>query len=92
MACIILIKLTGVNMAMVLVYFCGQSLGTYIYMRAAKCLTIVVPVLRLVNNIMRASRKKLLFSLSNSIPIVEFSTNLIGWMQANPAMQRWDRN
>ena len=48
---IILTKHTGVNMAMVLVYFYGQSLGTYIYMRAAKWLTIIVPVLRLVNNI-----------------------------------------
>ena len=47
---IILTKLTGVNTAIVLVYLCEQSLGTYIYVRAAKCLTIVVPVLRLVNN------------------------------------------
>ena len=54
MAYIILTKLTGVNTTIVLVYFCGQSLGTYIYMRAAKCLTIVVPVLRLVNNVMLA--------------------------------------
>ena len=42
------------NMAIVLVYFCGQSLGTYIYMRAAKCLTTVVPVLRLVYNVLLA--------------------------------------
>ena len=45
---VILTKLTGVNTstAIVLVYFCGQSLGIYIYMRAAKCHTIVVPVFR----------------------------------------------
>ena len=54
MACIILIKLTGVNTSIVLVYFCGQSLGTFIYMRAAKCHTIVVPMLRLVYNVMLA--------------------------------------
>ena len=36
------------NMAIVLVYFCGHSLGTYIYMRGTKCLTIVVPVFMLV--------------------------------------------
>ena len=49
---IILTKLTSVTMHghIVLVYFCGQSLGTYIYMRATKCLTIVVPTLRLVYN------------------------------------------
>ena len=47
---IILTKLTGVNTTIVLAYFCGQSLGTYIYMRAAKYHTIVEPVLKLVYN------------------------------------------